>query len=172
MKPRLFPSSACGLVGIPLLLALFSPVAQAKSIRLRNETIITDFQTNVAGVAKSQGLAAEARANGLFLVQLEDLVTPGWRGQLRALGIEVLKYVPDDAFVTRFNSVSTNALRALKFVRWVGPYRPDYKVHPRLAAAMRTAPQTNQVLDVNVLFSPQSTTAEMAEARTLFSTSL
>jgi len=157
------------VVSVPLFFALLSPVAQAKPIRLRNETIVTDHQTNATGAAKSQGLAAQARANGLFLVQLEGAVTPGWRGQLRALGVEVLKYVPDDAFVTRFNNVSSNALRALKFVRWVGPYRPDYKVHPRLAAAVRAAPQTNQVLDVNVLFSPQATAAEMAGARTLFS---
>jgi subtilisin family serine protease len=144
--------------------------SQTRTIRLRNETITTESRTNLAGVAPAQRLAAQVPAAGLFLVQFDGTPTPAWQAELRSLGVELLKYVPDDAFITKFNGVPPDKVRALSFVRWVGPYRSDHKIHPRLAAAARAAPPTNQVLTVNVLISPQATPAEIAEVRSLFST--
>ncbi len=166
MKLLLFPSSACIVVGLPLLVALLSPTTHAKPIRLRNETIFTEYPTNAA--AKAQGLAAQAPAAGLFLVQFQAAVTPAWQAELRSLGVELLKYVPEDAFIARFRNAPPGQVRALSFVRWVGPYRPDYKIHPRLAAAARATPQTNQTMEVTVVLSPRATPTEIAQVRALF----
>ena len=172
MKPRLFPSSACSLVGIPLLLALLGSTTQAKPIRLRNETIVTESPASVAAQAPAQAQSAPAQspAAGLFLIQLESALTPAWQTELRSFGVELLKYVPDDAFVAKFNNVPPGKVRALSYVRWVGPYRSDHKIHPRLAAAARAAPLTNQVIAITVLISPHATPTELAEVRSLFST--
>jgi len=170
VKPRLFPSSAGSLIAICLFLAFANPGAsQTKTIRLRNETITTESRTNVAGLAQTQALAAQAPAAGLFLIQLDGTPTPAWQAELRSLGVELLKYVPDDAFITQFSGVPPGKVRALSFVRWVGPYRADHKIHPRLAAAARATPQTNLLIAVNVLISPRATPAQIAEVRSLLS---
>jgi subtilisin family serine protease len=157
------------LLAAGLLLAQVATAAsQTKTIRLRNETIITESRTNFAGLA--QGLASQAPASGLFLIQLDGALTPAWQAELRSLGVELLKYVPDDAFITKFNNVPPGKVRALSYVRWLGPYRSDHKIHPRLAATARAKPQTNMVVAISVLISPQATPAEIAEVRSLFST--
>lgn len=160
---RLFLRRAAWLAGIPLLLAAFNSPLQAKQIRLRNEAIQPDSQTNAA--AAVQGLADHAPAAGLFLIQFADAVTPEWKAELRALGVELLQYVPEDAFVARFSKVPPGRVRALSYVRWVGRYRPDHKIHPRLTAA---AAQTNKLVAVTVLLSPQATVEEIAQVRSLF----
>ncbi len=160
---RLFLRRAAWLAGIPLLLAAFNTPLQAKPIRLRNEAIQPDSQTNAA--AAVQGLADQAPAAGLFLIQFADAVTPEWKAELRALGVELLQYVPEDAFVARFSKVPPGRVRALSYVRWVGRYRPDHKVHPRLTTA---AARTNQPVTVTALLSPQASAAEIAQARALF----
>jgi len=113
------------------------------------------------------GLAAQVPASGLFLVQFDGAVEAGWKTELHSLGVELLKYVPDDAFIAQFNSVPPEKIQGLSYIRWLGPYRADYKVHPRLAAA-GALPQTNLVLATTVLISPQATPAEIAGVRSLF----
>ena len=165
VKPRLFPSSAYFLVAFCWLLVFDRSPAEAKPIRLRNETISTEVSTTLAPRVKST--APQLPISGLVLVQLEGPATPVWRAQMRSLGIELLKYVPEDAFITKFNNVALDKVRALSFVQWVGPYRPDHKIHPRLAAAARAFPQTNEVLVVNVMLSPQATAAEIGAVHSL-----
>lgn len=156
------------LFAASLLLFHLAAAGQPRQIRLRNETISTPPRTDVAGIAS--GLAVQTAAAGLFLVQFDGAVEPAWRAELRSRGVELLKYVPDDAFITKFNNVSPDKVRALSFVRWVGPYRPDHKIHPWLAAAVRGALATNQTVAVNVLIATQATPGEIAEVRSLFST--
>ena len=144
----------------------FSAVAQTRQIRLRTETISTPPRAKVAGMAV--GLATQAPASGLFLVQFDGAVEAGWKAELHSLGVELLKYVPDDAFIAQFNSVPPEKIQGLSYIHWLGPYRADYKVHPRLAAAAGALPQTNLVLATTVLISPQATPAEIAGVRSLF----
>ncbi len=166
VKFRLFSSSACGLIAVCWFLALNCPAAQTKPIRLRNEIIIPTG-ASAPGAVQPKSTLRQPPVSGLALVQLAGALTPGWQAKLRSLGVDLLKYVPEDAFVAKFNKVTPDQVRALSFVRWVGSYRPDHKIHPRLAAAARAVPQTNQVLAISVLLSPQATAAEVAEARSL-----
>jgi len=157
------------LLAAALLCSSLAADGQTKTIHLRTETISTESRTNAAALAPARDLGAQASATGLFLLQLEGTATPGWQAELRTLGVDLLKYVPDDAFITRFNKVPLEKVRALSFVRWVGPYRPGHKVHPRLAALTGAVAQTNQVVSVNVLIAPQTPSAELAQVRSLFS---
>jgi subtilisin family serine protease len=167
VKPRLFRSRACRLGGLLLLLTL-PGTTQAKPIRLRAETILPESPTNLLAKAAAQSAAAQARASGLFLIQLEGTATPAQQAELHSLGVELLKYVPEDAFIARVKNLPLGKVMALSYVHWVGPYRPDYKIHPRLAAAAKAAPQGKQTLAVTVLLSPGVTSAEVARARALF----
>jgi len=148
-------------------LATLAARAETKQIHLRNETIITPPVTHRPGMPKA--LPAQTPANGLFLIQFEGPIEPPWRTELRSAGVDLLKYVPDDAFIARFENASVAKIASLAFVRWVGPYRPDHKIHPRLAAAARDAAVSNQTVTVNVLLSPKATATESAAARLFLS---
>jgi len=154
-----------------LVLLHFSAAGQTRQIRLRNETIATTPAVKLAPAAqfRAQGLSTKTPAAGLFLVQFENPPGPAERAELRALGVELLTYVPDDAFVARFNQVSPDQVGALGYVRWVGPYQASYKLHPNLAAIARDSSPTSRFVAVNILISPGATAAEISGVRAMFS---
>ncbi len=143
--------------------------AQQKQIRLRNEAIITLPPGPRA--AALPGLA-QPPVSGLYLVQFIDRFQPEWGETLRGRGISLLRYVPDDSFVARFDQARLADVRALPFVQWVGEYRPEHKTHASLrdAAGPRPAgagaPPASR--EVAILFSPAATAPEVAQLRQLF----
>ena len=139
-------------------------VGEAKSIRLRNELIETDSVTNRAVLAAAA--RAQVAASGLFLVQFSGPPGPVRRAELRLAGVELLQYVPDDAFIAKLNNVSQAGVAAMSDVTWIGPYRTEHKIHPQLASAALLSAQTNETVNVNILLSPSATTAEIAAVRT------
>ena len=133
---------------------------QDKLIHLRNGVITTRHGEKAPALAKGQ----TAANTGLFLVQFEGHPLPEQQAQVRALGIDLLKYVPDDTFIARFTNASPDQARALDFVRWVGPYGAAQKIHPRLTAAIQ---RTNGPTAVTIMLSPRATPAEVDRARGL-----
>ena len=133
---------ACGLVLACLLSAVASSAAPDKPIRLRN-------QPSGLKVTAENEKQPSAPASGLFLVQFAEAPRPEWREQLRALGVELLRFVPEDAFVAKFDSAAPGQIRKLGFVTAVTAYLPEHKLHRRLIS-----PATNG-LDVAVLAQPK-----------------
>jgi hypothetical protein len=43
---------------------------------------------------------------------------------------KLLRYLPDDAYIARFNPEAVPEVRRLPGVRWVGPYHPAYRLDP------------------------------------------
>ena len=116
-----------------LLLAAVALAAQPeKSIRLRNERITTTPASAAAAAGKS---ANAANLSGLFLIQFDAAPTTEQRQQLADLGVELLSYVPDDAFIADANQVPPGKLRAMPFIRWVGPFTAEHKIHGKLTSA-------------------------------------
>ena len=152
-----------------VLFTSYAAAAQNKEIRLRNGIISTLPGAKTA--TKNSALPVQAPVSGLYLIQLENHLTPSERIQLQTLGVILLKYVPDDAFIARFNNVSSDSVQALDFVRWVGPYQADYKIAPRLSAMAQSALLKNHsaTTNVSVLISPGATAAEIAGVKNLFS---
>src|SRR5262249_4824203 len=89
-----------------------------------------------------------------------------WSTQLAALGVELIRYVPEDAFVARLDRTALDRLEALEFVRWVGPYRAEHKVHA--SVKKRAGEKPAESIPVSVLLSPQPGPAGLAEARRHF----
>ena len=145
-----------------LFVATSATGAEVKRIRLRSE-IISTRRAEGAPVTRPQ--AAEPRAaSGLFLIQFENHLQPAWSQTLRALGVELVRYVPDDAFVARFNNVPVGVVKALPFVHWVGEFSVDRKVHPRLQQRLQAKPG-QELAAVSVLVSPTAAPGEVADAQ-------
>src|SRR5205814_68183 len=107
-----------------LLIGACGALGQDKVIRLRNGPIATPPKTVSALLPQ----VAEPQASGLYLVQFNDRLQPTWREQLREMRVELVRYVPDDAFIARFDGASLSQVKRMTFVRWVGPYRPEHKI--------------------------------------------
>src|SRR6185503_1509853 len=101
----------------------------------------------------------------LYLIQFTAPLTPEAKAQLKGLGISLFHYVPDDAYVARFQGVRPEQLQALPFVHWFGEYRPEHKVHRNLLNA--SGSQTNGPLGVAILMVPRANAAEIAQVRAL-----
>ncbi len=170
-----------GFFAVTVMLLPFEVAAQSQShlvplspnregkIRLRNVTITTSPAAKLAPATQFQarGSLGQAPASGLFLVQFESPLAPAQRTALRGMGVELLKYVPDDAFIARFDQVAPNQVAALSYVRWVGPFSSDYKIHPTLASAARSALLSNQMIAVNILLASDAKPAQVAGVRSL-----
>ena len=140
------------------LCAVVSAQAQNKQIRLRNERISTP--------PPERGLVFRAQADaqpasGLYMIQFTDRLDPAWREELRTRQVELLRYIPDDTFVARFNGVKLEDIRALPFVHWVGEYRTEHKIHNLLRNGGQGGNRINPS-SVAILFSPSASPLEIA----------
>ena len=87
--------------GAVFFLTVCAATAQNKHIRLRNETIATESRGKQTVVERVQ--PDDQAVTGLFLLQLEDRLQPSWRTDLRALRVELVRYIPEDPFVARLD---------------------------------------------------------------------
>ena len=103
----------------------------AGGIYLRTGTIDTDAP-EVAAMATQPSLGA-----GYYLLQLKGPVSEDNKNALTSAGVELIEYIPDDAFLVRMQRSAAASVKRLDFVKWIGPFKPEYKQSPGLANAAR-----------------------------------
>lgn len=69
---------------------------------------------------------------GFYIVQFGGPIQEGWVQRVQSLGVAVLDYLPNYAFVVEASRALTDYVRELPYVRWVGVYNPAYKLSPAL----------------------------------------
>lgn len=83
--------------------------------------------------------------SGLRLIQLIGPVKRAWLQEVEASGVELIAYVPNNAYLIRGDSSSLGRLmmrnqaavaRGEGFIQWEGPFQSAHKIHPALATAM------------------------------------
>ncbi|MDB6035208.1 MAG: in-like serine protease, partial [Verrucomicrobiales bacterium] len=121
--------------------------AENKTIRLKNEHIVTPEK------ASQPKVRHQAKVSGLYLLQFNGHFSKDWEQTLATAGVRLARYVPEDAFICHLGNSDLDAIEALPFVRWVGEYRPDHKIHSTVRnSSLKKA--ANDSLDVSVLLSP------------------
>lgn len=83
--------------------------------------------------------AVAVPVNGLYLVQFETVPDAAARAELSAAGVELVQFVPEDAFVVRIRNVSLAQVRSIPGVTWAGRYLPRHKIHQSLSAPTKQA---------------------------------
>ncbi|HKP12105.1 MAG TPA: S8 family serine peptidase, partial [Blastocatellia bacterium] len=110
--------------------------------------------------------ASTAASSALRLIQFVGPVKRDWLKALRASGLEPIAYVPNNAYLVRGTDAATAGLMRLaardQFVQWEGPFADEYKIHPRLAAAMREQPDA--LINVAVQFAGAAKAKNAASA--------
>jgi subtilisin family serine protease len=67
-----------------------------------------------------------------WLVQFDGPVSDRQRVLLEDAGAKVFDYVPDFAFIVKMGLQVKAVVEELEHVRWVGPYRPEYRMDERI----------------------------------------
>ena len=130
---------------------------------MRNAVIDTSSGEHRAALAAQK--SAKVAVSGLFLIQFAGTLEPAQRTELKNLGVELIKYVPDDAFIAKLDKVSPSVIAAKSFVTWVGPYKVEHKMHPQLSAMKQSLAQSNATVSVNLLLAPSASGKEIAAVR-------
>lgn len=95
-----------------------------------------------------RGLEPGPSERGYFLVQFEGPIEASDRALLERRGVEIVRYVPDYAFLVRMTGADKTVLAANPAIHWVGLYEPAFK--------LSTLPQMSEpgVRDMLVLLFP------------------
>lgn len=78
------------------------------------------------------GPASAEPPSGYFIVQFQSPIAPALIERIRGAGAKPIAYLPEQAYVVHLPSGGAATLRALPEVRWVGPFRPEWKLAPDL----------------------------------------
>lgn len=71
--------------------------------------------------------------NGYYIVQFHDKILPEWTMDLEQAGVNVLGYVPNNAFVVQMTNTQRDLVASLDQVQWVGIFQPAYRLSSRLS---------------------------------------
>lgn len=148
-----------------LALSCLAAGSTPSPIRLRNETILPAARS--ASVQPDSAVAAPA-TNGLFIVRFNAPPTAADRERLRAQGVDLLRYVPENAFIARLSGVSTASLSASSGVTFATPYLPSHKIHQSLSSAAANGGTNASSIAVSVLLAPRPAAAELAGLGQMF----
>jgi hypothetical protein len=152
------------LAGVLLLGMTGLSEAQTKLIHLRNEIISTTRPDRETRALALQAQAFEPAVSGLYLIQFTDRFQPGWRVELGKLRVDLVRFVPEDAFVARLDQTNLRQVRELPFVQWVGEYRPELRVHSSLQARLQGKIAATNLVDVRLLLSQRARPDEISKA--------
>jgi len=144
-------------VAAAYLLACSSSASPGRPVRLRSQPVAPRFAKDLND---PQALAAKGPLFGLFLVQTTGPISTEQRAQLLAMGVDLVRYVPEETFIARFQAARGDAVRALPYVQWIGDFRPEHKMH-RALAALAKATIANETADISVLLVPRTRPADV-----------
>lgn len=91
-----------------------------------------------------------AGERGYYVVQLGGLAKDDWLDSIRDTGVEVLQYVPHNAFFVYGDATAIAKVAAHSRVRWVGRYSPEQKKSPELAKFVGKVKGGSAMFDVAV----------------------
>ncbi|MFQ3591543.1 MAG: S8 family serine peptidase, partial [Chloracidobacterium sp.] len=83
-------------------------------------------------LAKRGGYLTEATGDSYQIVQFTDRAQDVWLNHLRSAGVELVQYVPNQAYLAYVPAQARQMVGGQSFVRWMGLYQPAYKLSPEL----------------------------------------
>jgi len=100
---------------------------------------LSDFQFDpIQDVAPMvSGPLMAGAENTLHLVQFLATPLPEFREAIEAAGGKVLRFLSDHTFLVEMNAETMKTVSGLPYVRWIGPYHPEYRLETALREALR-----------------------------------
>jgi subtilisin-like proprotein convertase family protein len=122
------------------------------AIHLRGTTL--DTTSGTAAPVAAAIKQTKASGKQFWMVQFVGPVKGAWLDNLKQLGIEIVAYVPNNAYVVWLDGSALTALESLATtdptIQWTGAYHPEYRLAPVFRSAK--APQGSTMVPVTVQF--------------------
>ena len=97
------------------------------------------------------------------LIQWTGPVQPGWVDELKKLGVEIIDYIPENAYLVYgdWNVLSAMQKRMAdkSYVRWEGAYRPEDKIQPNALGAGNQGPANRpepELFSIQMVLNPKA----------------
>lgn len=103
-------------------------VPSGRGYLLMFEGLSFDPLAGEPAVHQSLDRGPQSRGSGLYVVQWNGPIYEEQKKRIRSLGGVIGDYIPDSAFIVRMNADTAERVRDLGFVRFLGAYKPAYKV--------------------------------------------
>ncbi|OYT71094.1 MAG: proprotein convertase P-domain protein, partial [Chloracidobacterium sp. CP2_5A] len=143
-------------------------VSEREAARLASEPGVTqrnDFNSIYLNAVEINTTSAAAQALrqeqslmdgvGMRLVQFAGPIQPAWLRMLEATGVQVVTYVPSNAYLVYGNAKNFAALNDLaqrtEALQWDGPYYGLFKIHPMALPGSKQFVDTNGEYQVQLL---------------------
>ncbi|RKH46763.1 S8 family serine peptidase [Corallococcus sicarius] len=94
------------------------------------------FDPLQGGQSQTGNLLAADAGNTLHLVQFLGTPLPGFHEAVEREGGKVLRFLTDHTFLVEMDGDTHKRVADLPYVRWVGPYHPEYRLEPVLRDAL------------------------------------
>ena len=120
--------------------------------------------------ARAEGRAAR---DGLYLIQLVGPVRDEWLAELAGEGLELVSYIPENAYVVRARGAAAATLALLTsrhdYVQYAGDFHPAYRLSRSLHTAMANPASGTVQVTVQVVDGP-TIDGDLADLRALATT--
>jgi subtilisin family serine protease len=124
-------SSRKGLiVWTALLLFVVTAFCGAAQIHLRYGKF--DPQIGEPWIPTDLRMSPEVLQKDYYILQFSAPIEPSWKDEVTDLGVELLDYVPDFAFIARITPELVGQIEKLPMVRAIVPFHPAYRISPDL----------------------------------------
>jgi hypothetical protein len=127
------------------------------------DTTAEDAPGNFIGLGRAElsdrtrasALDQEAGGSGLRLIQFIGPVRRAWLDRLRASGLELIAYVPNNGYLVRGSAQTSARLLRLsesdeRFVQWEGAFEAEHKIHPALVESINDKPGVEVTIAIQV----------------------
>lgn len=126
------------------------------------------IDTDLPGTKARRQPLAYFSGKQLQLIQWNGPVQAGWIDELNRLGVEIIDYIPENAFLVygdwKVLSAMQKKMADKDYVRWEGSYRPTDKIQPGALDASREEPD---LFAVQMVLNPQSNPETLKTIRSL-----
>ncbi|HEX8286674.1 MAG TPA: BACON domain-containing carbohydrate-binding protein [Pyrinomonadaceae bacterium] len=106
---------------------------------------------------------SESIDKNYYLVQFGGIVKDEWLESLREAGIEIVQYVPHQAFIVYGDGSALGKISHHSRVRWIGNYKSEQKISPQLNDFAKRSENETALYDVAVF-----SRADLAEVSNKF----
>jgi len=131
-------------IALVLVCTILCAAASASPIRLRSGNI-------EPGAIGAQSASETTPAEGYYVIQFAGPVEQAWKDGLGRVGVALLDYIPDFAYLCKLTREQLAAVRKLEYVSQVVRLRPEHRIDPGLK--QRSDPMCEVLIR---LFAPDS----------------
>ena len=105
--------------------------------------ISVDPQLQVNELSAAKAISPDSADSNYILIQTKQPLNRDQREQLAALDVQLIEYVPTNAYICYYAAADLAAVRALPFVEWANVYLRGFKIAPQLAQPAGAANSAN-----------------------------